>query len=411
MLHPLLRKVEPMNRFRVNVILVAAFLGVAVWTPTAQGRPMYNDGTGVGCVSCHNGFVGGNGALHVSHLNKFGIGANCNLCHPNGGGTTPVNTYTSGPGGGFGCAGCHGQDYGEISPTSGLPKASAYGLRQLHVSQGVTSCGTSSCHAPGSLGHPNPFPTVFGEDHLPPYYGQPTNNLTEPCLGTQEDMPFDVDTIGLDNDGDGLVDLLDPDCAGVTTTSTTTLPTTTTTTLPLACDAAPTVGCVLAGKGTVSVDEKKPGKEKIKLSLKNLVSLVTPAMFGDPATGSTSYKVCLYDGANSLKGTYTIDRAGDICNGVSCWQTVAGKGYKYGDKLLQADGVQKAQLYGGLAGKGMIKLGGNNKLITMPTGVAPTLQNQTSGTVQLRSSNASCFSLGLSVVKKADGLVFSAVGP
>ena len=411
MLHSLLRKVEPMIRFRVEALFVVAVLGVALWTPTAQARPMYDDGTGVGCVSCHNGFVGGTGPLHVNHLTALGIGTNCNLCHPNGGGTTPVRTYTSGPGGGFGCAGCHGQDYGEISPNSLQPKASAYGLRQLHVNQGVTSCGTSSCHAPGSLGHSNPFPTLFGENHLPPYYGQPTNNLTQPCLGSQEDMPFDADTIGLDNDGDGLVDLLDPDCAGVTTTTTTTLATTTTTTLPFACGAAPTPGCVLSGKGAVSVSEKSPGKEKIKVSLKSLLPLVTPAMFGDPATGSTAYKVCLYDAANVLKGTYTVDRAQDICNGLSCWLTVSGKGFKYGDKLLQADGVQKMQLYGGSAGKGAIKIGGSNKALTMPTGVAAALLNQTSATIQLRTSDASCFGLALNTVKKADGLLFTAVGP
>ena len=46
-----------------------------------------------------------------------------------------------------------------------------------------------------------------------------------------------------------------------------------------------------------------------------------------------------------------------------------------------------------------------------PSGIAAALQNQTSATVQVLSSNASCFGVALTEVKKADGVTFSATGP
>jgi hypothetical protein len=158
------------------------------------------------------------------------------------------------------------------------------------------------------------------------------------------------------------------------------------------------------------VNEKTPGKEKMKVALKKLLPVVTPGQFGDPVTGTTSYKVCLYDAANQLKGTYTVARAGQICGDLSCWLIVPGKGYKYGDGLLAADGIQKIRLSGGDAGKGKVLVSGKNAASTLPTGVAASLQNQTSATVQVLTSDASCFGVNLSVVKKADGLRFSAVG-
>ena len=175
-------------------------------------------------------------------------------------------TQTSGPGGGYGCAGCHGVSYGEISPTSGQPKATSYGLRQVHANAGVTVCAT--CHQPGTLGSPNPFPTFKPESTLPPYYGQPGTKLKNPCSSAQEN--FDANLLGLDNDGDGAADWpADSDCAQPTTT--TIVASTTTTTLPVDCPAAPTPGCVAPGKGKLSVNEKTAGKEKLKVSLTKLL--------------------------------------------------------------------------------------------------------------------------------------------
>lgn len=397
-----------MIRFQRTIALLAGSAMVLffsmLWAPSADAYPMYDDGFGNGCVSCHNGFAGGSGALHLQHRNNFAV-TTCNLCHPSGGGSVPVRTYWSGPGGGFGCAGCHGVVYGETSPNSGQPKATAYGLRQFHVNQGVTACSTAGgCHVPGSLGHPNPFPAIMPENVPPPYYAPAYSNLTDPCASLQEDLPFDLDSVGLDNDGDGFADYpADSDCSAPATP--------TPTPLGLACGTAPAMGCIAPEKGSLSVDEKKAGKEKLKVKLTKLQATVTQSQFGDPVSGTTAYAICIYDSANQLKGSYTIERAGDTCGGKPCWAALSDKGYKYGDKNGDADGIVKMKVSGGPSGKGKMKVLGKNATGNLPLGVALQLQNQTSATVQILTSDASCFGVGLTQVKKADGTVFKASGP
>lgn len=389
---------------------LALLVGVTLLgTSPAGAAPSYDDGDGNGCVSCHPGFQGGNGALHNQHRNAFGIGNNCNTCHPSGGGSTPVLTYSSNGGAGLGCAGCHGHDYGETSPNSGQPKATAYGLRQFHVNAGELSCGTGGCHQPGFLGHPNPFPPLFGENFPPPNYATLLTNLTDPCSSVQEDLATDVDTVGLDNDGDGDVDAADPDCPPTTTSTSTT--SSTSTTLPFDCAAAPVGGCVAPTKGVLTVNEQITGKEKVTVSLKKLTPALTPANFGDPVSGTTDYQVCIYDGGDALVGEYTVERAGDACGDQPCWKLVPDKGYKYTDKATTSHGILKIIGFGGTAGTGKVKVVGKNNAMTLPLGVAAALQGETSATVQVLTSDASCFGVALSEVKTADGTIFKAVGP
>ncbi len=395
--------------------LAVAFLCSVIWAPLAHGYPMYDDGNGNGCVQCHGDFKGGpTQILHAVHTAVYGI-SECNLCHPNGPGSKPVRTYTSGPGGGLGCAGCHGRDYGEISPNSGQPKATGYGLRQFHANNGVTVC--SICHQPGTLGHSNPFPPIEPENVKPPYYAlKLTANLRNPCDSAQEDTGFDTDFVGLDNDGDGAADWpADADCGIPTTTTTST--TTTTTLPPVGCGAAPAVGCVAPGKGILLVGEKKAGKEKIKVVLKKLQSAVLQSQYGDPATGDTSYAICIYDDLDQLVGEISVARAGALCGSppVPCWVAVKTKGYKYKDKSASADGILKMVLMGGDSGKGKANAIGKNNSSkgqnALPTGIAPLLQNNSHATVQLLTSNADCFGVTVTDVKKADGAVFKALGP
>jgi hypothetical protein len=384
-----------------------ALLCATLWVPDAQGYPQYDSdtgpGIGTGCVNCHGGFTGGPGnALHNNHLNGLMI-TSCNLCHPAGGGTRPVSTNDSGyddtvPNGGYGCAGCHGGDYGETN-FGGEPKASGYGLRQHHANNGVTLC--AGCHA---------TTTILPESSPPPYYTMMVSRLTNPCDSTQEDMPFDVDSIGLDNDGDGLVDALDPDCAAVTTTTTTT---STTTTIPVVtCAGSPSGACINSLKGQLLVNEKSPGNEKLKVKLTKLASVTTQSNFGDPVGGSTSWAVCIYDQAGTLQGEMQVDRAQDLCCGKPCWKALYTKGYKFGDKLGSADGITLLQGSGGEAEKGKAQAKGQNKAskgqTALPTGIAAALQSSAQATVQIVTSDAACFSATVSDVKLADGLQFKA---
>jgi len=191
---------------------------LAMWAPRVAAYQSYDDGFGNGCVECHfngsasGGFTGGpsTGLLHLEHTSTFGI-TSCALCHPtSGGGDLPVLTYVSGAG--YGCAGCHGVDYGQTSPNSGQPKSTAYGLRAVHASAGVPVC--AGCHFPGSpgTGEPDPAPAVLPETVQPPYYGLPFDNLVDPCSAAQESFEGAAG-VGLDNDGNGLRDMDDLACA------------------------------------------------------------------------------------------------------------------------------------------------------------------------------------------------------
>jgi hypothetical protein len=386
-----------------------AAIALTTGAPSAHAYDSYDrfgDQT-EGCVTCHPEFLSGNGALHAQHRALLGTPTQqltrCNACHPSGLGSTPVRTYTSGPIGpltsGFGCSGCHGRLYGEISPNSGLPKSTSYGLRQVHVDAGVAECSTSGCHAPGNLGSPDPFPTPYPEDVVPPYYGFEFSVLRNACASDEEDLPFDADLLGLDNDGDGQRDF--PDDLGCPEP----------TEPPFDCAAVPMAGCVAPGKGVLVVTEKVASKEKLKVTLSKLQTELTPIEFGDPVAGTTGYNVCVYDAGDELRAQYTLDRPGEICStGKPCWTTISDKGYKFKDKAAAADGVRKAMVRGGARSKGKVVVVGRNRG-TMPTGVAEALANQTSATVQFVASDGICVGVALPVVKKANGLVFKAVGP
>ncbi|MFN8642919.1 MAG: hypothetical protein U0802_15170 [Candidatus Binatia bacterium] len=250
----------------------------------------------------------------------------------------------------------------------------------------------------------------------PPYYSPVYSNLTDPCSSVQEDITADADALGLDNDGNGFRDYpADPNCAAPVDTFTptptpTVVPPTPTPTFGVSCGTAPAV-CIAPEKGSLTIDEKTAGKEKLKVTLSKLQSAVTQVQLGDPVSGSTAYRVCVYDGGNQLAGQYTVARGGQTCGGDPCWAAASDKGYKYKDKAGTADGVTKMQVVGGALGKGKVKVMGKNGSGQLPLGVAALLQNETSATVQVVSSSSICFGVHLTEVKKADGTVFSAKGP
>ena len=404
-------------RLLATVALAATVIGLGAGGALAY--PKYDDGSGVGCVSCHSQFKSV-GSLHNSHLLNLGIktgGAisttRCNVCHSNGGGTTPVYTVGSNAGaggGGYGCAGCHGQDYGEkagnldsgaVGPYNGQPKASGYGLRLVHASKGVTVCATC---------HPSNPHTVLDETSKPPYYLMRVSNLTNPCDSAQEDLPFDVDTIGLDNDGNGTADYPnDPACLPPTTTTSTT--TTTTTTLPVACGANPKGTCTAAAKAKLSISEKSAGKEKIKFSLTGIAAAVAKTDWGNPYSSDTSYALCVYNAAGNLAGSYEVARGGDTCATDPCWVVSKTVGYAYADPALTSDGISKILLAGGDAGKGKLSLQGSNATSHLPTGVTAALNGSASATVQFVTSDGGCYGGPLGTVKTADGLTFNGSTP
>ena len=183
-----------------TALLTTAMVLYWLAMPAASGYEKYNEG----CDNCHGEFYGsgpyespkGNTwekSLHQVHRSDFYMGTSCDHCHWNGPGK--YTNFSHGVAGqeGFGCAGCHGE------LIAGVPKS--WGLRKHHAGAGVQVC--KACHIDG-----DPTP----ENVLPPNYGFYTEaSSTCNVGGVGED--FSGDGQGLDNDGDGLYDELDPDCA------------------------------------------------------------------------------------------------------------------------------------------------------------------------------------------------------
>ena len=189
-----------MKKIFIFLSSLAALMTFSIWASNAEAYEDYQ-----GCVSCHPGFSGGRS--DVTHSLHTGGGSplttNCDLCHTGSGRSNPLTLWSIyNSGNGYGCAGCHGRYYGETIGSNysgfgiaGLPKSSAWGLRKVHNNGGVSEC--YDCH--DTDGEPLP------ENQQPPYYADPNSgsNVIDPCSDN------------LDNDGDGLWDVDDPDCAEV----------------------------------------------------------------------------------------------------------------------------------------------------------------------------------------------------
>ncbi len=179
-----------MKRISIIVALVMTAALLSLYAFDVGAFPVYNGG-GNNCVVCHPGFEN-LGPLHDLHSQMTN---NCFLCHTDLG--DDPSTTSSGDPEGHGCRGCHGVD-------NGTSLGWGAGLRAHHLAEGETLC--ASCH-------PND-PVPSPEDTLPVYYSRTDVNVTDPCQSTPappgED--FDASGRGLDNDGDLLFDMADPDC-------------------------------------------------------------------------------------------------------------------------------------------------------------------------------------------------------
>ncbi|MCP3902431.1 MAG: hypothetical protein GY715_02250 [Planctomycetes bacterium] len=178
--------------------IVAAAVLAATLDRSTMAWPRWTDG----CNTCHGDFEDGvspqgslfpGGDKHDMHRNSGAMDTDCDSCHVNIGDNPLLNESA---GGGPGCVGCHGRDYGGAIGNSGV------GLRLHHVNNGM-SC--SPCHD----GDPAPLP----ENVLPFWYGTVTTNADDPCNTTGLENWTLNNPFGLDNDGDNLYDADDPDCA------------------------------------------------------------------------------------------------------------------------------------------------------------------------------------------------------
>lgn len=147
----------------------------------------------------------------------------CLACHTSGP-RFPVLTNSSTGDTGvltFSCAGCHGRTGDGSDPNSTVGWGA--GLRQRHWRAdgdhpGMNLKICADCHTDAD---PNSV-TPVGEDVKPFNYANPGSHTTIPSDPCNLSPAFDEDragtAVGLDNDGDGIYDGLDPDCSGVAAT-------------------------------------------------------------------------------------------------------------------------------------------------------------------------------------------------
>jgi hypothetical protein len=203
-----------------------------------------------------------------------------------------------------------------------------------------------------------------------------------------------------------------------TPTATPELPTPTPTP-PADCPATPDPGCAGGfAKGLLSIRDV-PGREKLIAKLLKGPALAqadmgNPLAAGQGGTG-TAYSLCLYDDADTLVGGLLVDRAGDTCADAACWRPIGpapndpagpGRGYRYKDTALSADGVRKIIYKAGDAGASKAVVVGKGPLL--PLGLPAALQATTQATVQLRSSDGLCLTVDLDELVVQDATVFKA---
>ncbi len=175
-----------MNTLIRLVALSVVALFAALWSPLAVANSDFS-----GCAGCHASLAG-KGPGHDTHAEELLLvnGDDCDACHGSGKKDPPLDN----------CVGCHGRtaDAGGDGISDGLGR----GLRQHHQLKGVTGC--SGCHSDAVVG----APLGVGEDILPALYASVG---FDSCDGSEEQ--FSSRSVSLDNDGDGMTDSADPDCA------------------------------------------------------------------------------------------------------------------------------------------------------------------------------------------------------
>ena len=171
---------------------------------------------------------------------------------------------------------------------------------------------------------------------------------------------------------------------------------------PPTCPASPASGCTATAKSKLTI--KNPGdptKSKLIWKWSNGPALVA-GDFGDPV-GSTSYGLCVYAGTTAVGIELGIAS-------VSGWKSTS-TGFKFSDPNASGDGVFKALLKAGSAGKSKILVkakGTNLDLSALPLGVTAPL------TVQLlRNDDPGCWEavFPTSAVDADDATLFKAKIP
>jgi cysteine-rich repeat protein len=178
------------------------------------------------------------------------------------------------------------------------------------------------------------------------------------------------------------------------------------------CVAAPVPGCLDAAQAQLQSSEKTPGKEKLKLQWKKVVTATTQGAFGDPVNGPTRVALCLYDGTNTLIRGFVVNQGSQMCGDKPCWRAKGTKGYAYADKAATSAGITKIGYGSGDEGKGKADAAGANNAAkgqtALPIGVVAALSGKTNVTAQLVTSDGFCVGATMTETTRDDGVQYKA---
>lgn len=200
-----------------------------------------------------------------------------------------------------------------------------------------------------------------------------------------------------DEDGDGQGDVCDV-CLGDVVNA--------------CCPVAPVSGCVEpidAGKAKLVIKDGADAKDGLTFKWSKGGALNPASDLGDPVGGSTHYALCIYDEVGGVPAAIVEAHVppGGTCGTKPCW-SANPTGLKYGDKLSSADGILKMTLKGSLTpGKPKVSLKGKGVPLAFPPAMLPFAQDTTL-TVQLRTSNAACIQARFSTNQKNTATLFKA---
>src|SRR6185369_9796645 len=102
------------------------------------------------------------------------------------------------------------------------------------------------------------------------------------------------------------------------------------------CAATPRSDCRQPGKAVLNVLVDPINPVKRKLIWKWLLGGIDASDMGDPISGTTNYRLCLYD--DGVLHSEAGIAAGGICDGKPCWSAL-GSGSKFKSKNGNGDGV------------------------------------------------------------------------
>ncbi|MDH3646052.1 MAG: PKD domain-containing protein [Gammaproteobacteria bacterium] len=213
-------------RSRISLSFIALpILAFVLWASSASAFETYSaDGSAGNCANCHGDFnsgdyqslTGDDGAAWLSsngqptdlmsgHLGAYDMPNSCGECHKDSGRSPVYLNPLSDPDGdsaGLGCVGCHGR-IEDITPGDSIgaaPNNWGDGLRAHHASAGVTTC--AGCHSVDSV--------QVGEEVPPETFAILNIDACDENGAAAGTGNFG--NVGLDNDGDGLREPVDPDC-------------------------------------------------------------------------------------------------------------------------------------------------------------------------------------------------------